>query len=275
MKRTLHADQIDQLTGHLAGIPALYQNLPTIDEPDRPDPGDPNDQGKTDHKPGSSAPLNLTVVHLADHRTRRVGWWRHDPDRQPTIARFGVQPSLLWWTDAVRARAAAQNVQLDEPADTTVPTLVAWLVAARPFILAQPWAAVYAADIAALHSRLEQATTGRGPEFIPRCDRCALDGKVVRLEPQDEQSWWKCPTCSKEFTPSTAGDLARRQPPLPAEEVAAAAGISASTITTWKQRRIIAPAKHDRGRPLYHLADVLRAKERIRDRGHHRKDHTK
>ena len=272
-RHPLTPNRIDQLTDHLARIPALYDQLPTIDEPDRPDPGDPNDQGKTSHKPGSSAPLNLTAVHLTDHRTRRVGWWLHNPDRQPTIARFGTQPSLLWWTEAVTARAAAQNVDLNPPARLDVPSLLAWLTDARTFILAQPWAGLYADDIAELHQRLEQASTGRGPEFVPRCDQCALNGRVVKLEPRDEESWWKCPACNEEFTPKTAGDLARRQPPLPADEVAAAAGISPATIRTWKARRLIAPAKHDHGRPLYHLADVLRVKERVRDRSHHRRDH--
>ncbi len=273
MNRTLRAAEIDELTSHLARIPALYQNLPTIDEPDRQDPGDPNDQGKATHKPGSSAPLNLTAVHLTDTRTRRVGWWTHQPEHTPTIARFGTRPTLTWWTEAIQSRAAAANVTLDPIDDHTVTGLIDWLTHQRTFILAQPWARIYADDIAALHHRLERASTGAGPEFVPRCDQCALDGKVVKLEPRDEQSWWKCPKCNKEFTPHTAGDLARRQPPLPADEVAAAAGISPSTITTWKSRRLIAPAKHDRGRPLYHLADVLRVKERIRDRGTHRKDH--
>ncbi len=273
MRRALRPAQIDELTTHLARIPALYANLPTIDEPDRGDPGDPNDAGTSGRKPSSAAPVNLTAIHLTDTRTHRVGWWAHNPDRTPTIARFGAWPTLHWWTTAIHAQAATAGVTLDPPPEAGIQNAITWLTNARTFILAQRWADIYAADIAELHDRLEQASTGHGPEFVPRCDRCALNGRVVKLEPRDDQSWWKCPACNKEFTPGTAGDLARRQPPLPADEVAAAAGISPATIRTWKLRRLIAPAKHDHGRPLYHLADVLRVKERVRERGTHRKDH--
>lgn len=258
--------EIRALTDHLGQIPRLYGQLPTIDEPDRSDPGEPNDAGGTSTKPGSSAPLNLTVVHLTDTR-HKPGWRRHDPGRVATIHRFGTLPALYWWTQTIEPALADAHVAIPDHTEVaTVATECAWLAQVTTFVLAQPWAPLYVRDIAAIHDRLAQATTGRGPGFIPRCDRCARDGKAVRLEPQDDGSWWKCPKCSKEHTPGSSIDLGRRQPPLPADQIAAALSISETTIRVWKIRGYLTPAKHDRGRPLYHLADVQRVKERVRDR---------
>lgn len=266
----LHAGEIRALPEHLAHIPNLYGQLPTITEPDRSDPGEPNDQGKADRKPGSAAPLNLTVVHLTDTRFK-PGWRRHDPGRVATIDRFGTLPALVWWVDTITMAMAEAHVP--HPARTdpaTVASECAWLLEVQQFVLAQQWAALFVRDIAGLQSKLEQSSTGK-VEFVPRCDQCALAGRNVRLDPKDEASWWKCPDCGKEFTPSRSGDLARRQPPLTGAEIAAALGISEATIRTWKSRGYIAPAAHQQGRPLYHLADVQRVNERVRERGTRRK----
>lgn len=89
---------------------------------------------------------------------------------------------------------------------------------------------------------------------------------------RDDVSWFECPACQKQYTPGTMVDLGRRQPPMSGEELAAILGVSPSTITTWRSRKLISPARRDsHGRPLYYLADVLRVKERVRDRGHHRR----
>lgn len=267
----LHASEIRALPEHLAQIPQLYGQLPMIDEPDRSDAGEPNDQGKTDRKPGSAAPLNLTVVHLTDTRQKN-GWRHHNPGHVPTIQRLGTLPSLFWWTQFVLPPLLEQaNVPVPPQVDpATVESECAWLAEVQQFVLAQAWAPMFVRDIAQIHAKLEQTSTGK-VEFVPRCDACALEGRNVRLDPQDDASWYKCPHCTKEFTPSRSGDLARRQPPLPAEEIAAALGISAATIRTWKFRGFIAPAAHQQGRPLYHLADVQRVNERVRERGTHRK----
>lgn len=267
----LHASEIRALPEHLTAIPTLYSQLPAIDEPDRTDAGDTNDAGHTDRKPGSAAPLNLTVVHLTDTRQKR-GWRHHNPGNVPTIQRLGTLPALFWWTQLVLPpmleRAGVEIPPQVDPA--TVETECAWLAQVQPFVLAQPWAPMFVRDIAQLHAKLEQTSTGK-TEFIPRCDTCALQGRVVKLDPQDDASWYKCPHCNKEFTPSRSGDLARRQPPLPGAVIAGALGISESTIRMWKLRGYLAPAKHEHGRPLYHLADVQRVNERVRERGTNRK----
>lgn len=261
----LHATEIRALPEHLTQIPKLYAELPMLDERNTTNTGEPNDQGKTDRKPGSAAPLNLTVVHLVDNRFK-PGWRRHDPGRVATIHRFGTLPALVWWVDTLTTVMTEARVPYPDRTDpATVASECAWLAQVQPFVLAQKWAAMFVRDIAELQSTLEQSSTGK-VEFVPRCDQCALDGRSVRLDPKDDASWWKCPACNKEFTPSRSGDLARRQPPLPGAEIAAVLGISEKTIRTWKHRGFIAPAGHDHGRPLYHLADVQRVKERVRER---------
>ena len=257
--------EVRALTDHLGQIPDLYGQLPTIDEPDRTDPGEPNDTGGTSTKPGSSAPLNLTVVHLTDTR-HKPGWRRHDPGRVATIHRLGTLPALYWWTQTIEPCLAAAGVTIpDHTKIATVASECAWLAQVTTFVLAQPWAPLYVRDIAKIQQRLTEAATGTR-EWTPRCGQCAVDSKVVDLEPQDEGAWWKCPHCSKEYTPGAMSDLGRRQPPLPADQIAAALSISETTIRVWKIRGYLTPAKHDRGRPLYHLADVRRVKERVRER---------
>jgi len=267
-KTPLAADEVTALSEHLAQIPELYAQLPTIDEPDRPEPGEPNDDGG--HvQPGSRAPINLTVVQLTD---TKLASRRHDPGRVASIHRLGALPTLVWWSDAMARQMLQRHVEFAPLANpATVASECAWLAKIGTFALAQPWAPLYVRDIAALRASLEEATTGKREPWVPRCSKCSNV-----LKARDEASWYECPSCGKQYTPGTMVDLGRRQPPMPASEIAKALGISPSTITTWRDRDLIIPARRDhRGRPLYYLADVLRVKERVRDRSEHRrrKDH--
>lgn len=232
----------------------LYGRLPAATEPAQPDLGEPND---TPHRGGygSQALINLTVHHLRDQEMK-TGWRNLDPTRAPIITRLGVVPALAWWCRKVQARMTA--ARLDPPAgpgSATINDEAAWLAGVLPFILAQPWAPILARDLFTIRDRMVAIVTGKQP-FRPRC----LDCRSVHLEPQDEASWWKCPNCGRDYTPQTGlGDLGRRQPPMPAREIAAVLQISPGTIRTWKHRGLITTAGHDpHGRSLYYLADAKR-----------------
>jgi DNA-binding transcriptional MerR regulator len=50
-------------------------------------------------------------------------------------------------------------------------------------------------------------------------------------------------------------------------EAASIAGVTVSTIRTWKERGLISPAGLDeRNRPLYRLADIAQAERKTRQR---------
>jgi len=257
--RPLTAEEIRTLRDLLSGdgpdtLANLYGRLPAATESAQPDLGEAND---VPHRGGygSQALINLTVHHLRDQEMK-TGWRNLDPTRAPIITRLGVVPALAWWCRKVQARMTA--ARLDPPAgpgSATINDEAAWLAGVLPFILAQPWAPILARDLFTIRDRMVAIVTGKQP-FRPRC----LDCRSVHLEPQDEASWWKCPNCGRDYTPQTGlGDLGRRQPPMPAREIAAVLQISPGTIRTWKHRGLIATAGHDpRGRSLYYLADVTR-----------------
>jgi len=258
-KQKLAAREVQDLTEHLQDIPALYGQLPTLDEPDRLAEGEPNDDG-AHTAPGSRAPINLTTVQLTDTRIK-LAWRAHDPGRTATIHRMGTLPMLVWWTDSIARQQLEKGMTIQPLANpATVATECAWLRNASTFALAQPWATVYVRDIAKLHNMLMEATTGKREPWVPRCSACG-----DTLHARDDQSWYECSGCGKNFTPGSMIDLGRRQPAMTGAEIAAALGISPSTITTWRSRKLIQPARHDKhGRPLYYLADVVRIKERVR-----------
>lgn len=251
--------QIEDLHRHLTNIPHLYAQLPTLDEPDRGTAGEPNDEpGHTN--PSPTPPVNLTVIHLADTRLK-AGWRTHNPGRVATIDRFGTLPALMWWTLYLEARMHDTGTIPPEGQDpATVDTECAWLTAAEPFTLAQPWAAIHCHDIDRIHTRLTEAVTGKR-EFIPRCGTCPN----TILEPRDNATWYKCSTCNREYTPGAMVDLGRRQPPLPGKQIAALLGIPWSTFRNWDDRGLLKAERRDsKGRKLYALADAKRVKERVR-----------
>lgn len=235
-------------------IASLYSRLPQTTEPATPDRGEPNDIPARG-TPGSRALINLAVHHLRDQELK-TGWRDLDPTRAPIITRLGVVPALLWWCRKVHDKMAAARLNPPAgPGSATINDETAWLAGVLPFILAQPWAPVLAHDMFTIHERLTAIVTGKQP-FRPRC----LDCRGVHLEPQDGASWWKCPNCGRDYTPTTGlGDLGRRQPPMPAREIATVLQVSPGTIRTWKHRGLISTAgKDSRGRSLYYLADAKR-----------------
>ena len=59
---------------------------------------------------------------------------------------------------------------------------------------------------------------------------------------------------------------------ITSNEAATLAGVSASTIYTWKDRGILTPAAYRNGRPRYRVLDVARAERATRDKA--RRTHT-
>lgn len=288
-KTPLAADETIALTENLAAIPVLYSQLPTIDEPDRPLQGEPNDAGGHT-APGSGVPINLTVIQLTDERVATLRWRRHDPGKTASIHRLGVLPMLVWWTDSIARQMQRRRVEVSELADpATVASECAWLTEVAQFALAQGWAPLFVRDIAACKARLDEAVTGKREPWVPRCLKC----NNTLTEHVDEGKWYECVIvwekvkeaietedaewkivkgCGKDYTHGALVDLGRRQPPMLGEDIAKVLGIAQSTITTWRHRKLITPARRDnQGRPLYYLADVMRVKERVRDRSEHRK----
>lgn len=251
--------EIETLHRQLGEIPALYADLPTIDEPDRAAGGEPNDE-PGHAAPAPSPPINLTVVHLADTRLK-AGWRHHNPGRCATIERFGVLPALMWWTLYVEGRMTTLGATPPPTADpATVDSECAWLQAAHLFVLAQPWARLLCRDVHRIHTRLTETVTGKR-EYIPRCGTCPN----TILDPQDAGSWYKCSTCNREYTPGSMSDLGRRQPPLPGKQIAALLGIPWSTFRNWDDRGLLKAERRDgKGRKLYALADAKRVHERVR-----------
>lgn len=264
MTRPLHPSELLDHPQHLAEIPDLYRQLPAIDEPDRADQGEPND----DPRPAGGtyrAPINLTSWHLKDWRIKH-GWHDHNPADSTTIDRFGVGPSLRWWVQAIANTMPATVARPDLPTGRDIPALAGWLTDVTTYVYAQPWAAVHVRDIAAIHARLTETVTGRKP-WIPCCGQCARDGRRVTLHPQDDGSWYWCGHCGKTYMPGTLGNLGRQQPPMTGQEIAQQLDIPWSTVRRWNHAGLLAPVKRNRaGRKLYHLADALRVKERVRDR---------
>lgn len=265
----LKADEIVEYSLHLTEIPQLYRQLPTIDEPERPDAGEANDAAPGT-EPGSRAPLNLAVIHLEDTRYK-TGWRAHDPGRVASIHRFGVLPSLTWWTQYIDQVMGERDVIRPVQANpATVATECAWLTDVTTFVLAQPWAVTCVRDIGAIHDRLADTVTGK-QRWIPKCGTCATNGRRSTLEPQDDGSWYKCPHCNREYTPGSMSDLGRRQPPMLGRTIAEQLDIPWSTFRNW-DGNLIHPVRRDsKGRKLYNLADALRIKERVRDRSEHRR----
>jgi len=265
-QRPLTREELEDLPRQLAEIPTLYAELPTLDEPARGAGQDTNDEGHTDRKPGSKAPLNLNVLHLTDVRYKTRGWRNHNPGRVATIHRLGTLPALVWWTQLIEALAEDAGVQVPAHPEggATVATECAWLAEVLQLILAQPGRDMFVRDIARLHAELDKATSG-SYEFQPRCGTCS---RV--LVPADEG--YECRGCKRTYTPTTMIDLGRRHPPMLAREIAKTLNIAPATIRVWEHRGLIASVKRNhQGRKLYSLADAMRIKERIRDRAEHRK----
>lgn len=261
-QRPLRPTEIADLPTHLTQIPTLYEQLPTLDEPDRTDPGMVTDQGHTDHKPGSRAPINLTAFHLTDRRIKPRGWRTQNPGRVPTIHRLGTLPALIWWVQLIEALAdqAGVDVPGHPEGDATVATECAWLADVHRLVLAQPGAVLFVRDIARLHATLDQAIIGDS-QIRHRCGTCQ---RV--LEPTDDGAY-ECRGCGRVYAPTHLYQLARAEKqPRTAREIATFLGIPTATIRTWKARGQIQPVKRDsRGRQLFWLADAIRIKERIRD----------
>lgn len=257
--RPLTREELEDLPRQLADIPRLYDALPTLDEPtSSPDQGS-GDSGHTDRKPGSKAPLNMTVLHLTDTRYKPRGWRTHNPRRTATIHRLGTLPTLVWWTQLLDAFAAERGVQVDTHPDTaTVATECEWLVKQLQLILAAPGADMFVRDIARLHAELDQAATGTW-EFKPRCGTCS------RVLQADDHGGYSCTGCRRTYTPKSMIDLGRRHPPMLARDIAKTLGIAPPTIRSWEHRGLIAAVKRNhQGRKLYSLADAMRIKERVR-----------
>lgn len=257
--RPLTREELEDLPRQLAEIPTLYDQLPTLDERARITDNSAGDSGHTDRKPGSKAPLNLTVLHLTDTRHKPAGWRTHNPRRVATIHRLGTLPALVWWTQLIEALASEKGVGTPATAATaTVATECAWLTSVLPLILAQPAAAMFVRDIARLHAELDKAATGTY-EFRPRCGTCA------RVLQADDQGGYSCSACHRTYTPQKMIDLGRRHPPMLAREIAKTLNIAPATIRTWEHRGLITAVKRNhQGRKLYSLADAMRIKERVR-----------
>lgn len=253
-------ERIVKLKAHLAEIPELYGNLPAIDEMVSGGGSGESHSGKTT---GSAAPLNLEVVHLADQRFKR-GWREHNPGQVATIERFGTLPALMWWTEYFADRMLqVPGVKVPAQADpATVGSECSWLAEAIMWILTNEWAPVFASDMERLHTRLSAANGVR--LFVPHCGTCDSV-----LEERDSGNWYRCPDrqCGRTYTQSSGlGELGRRQPPIPGKQIAALLQIPWSTLRKWDERGVITAARRDsRGRKLYHLADVKRARERVAD----------
>lgn len=259
--RPLTREELEDLPRQLADIPRLYEALPTLDEPARGPASDGGDTGHVDRKPGSKAPLNLTVLHLTDVRYKPRGWRTHNPGRVATIHRLGTLPALVWWTQLIDALAAQKGVETPAhpDGDATIATECAWLTDMLPLILAQPAAHMFVRDIAQLHAELDKAATGTY-EFKPRCGTCA------RVLQADDHGGYSCTGCRRTYTPKSMIDLGRRHPPMVAREIAKTLGIAPATIRTWETRGLITAVKRNhQGRKLYALADAMRIKERVRD----------
>lgn len=249
-------DQGDAETDRPDTISSLYHRLPTIYEPSHTD-GAPNDDTSANN-PGSVALINLAVYHLRDGR-QKTGWRQHNPGKNATIHRFGVLPSLSWWTSYIDARMRDAGLNPPPLAGTATVTGEAdWLAAVLPFVLVQPWSMVFGRDMLRIHDRLTETVTGKR-KFVPKCADC----HDQRLEPQDDETWWKCPNCGRDYMPKNGlHDLGRRQPPLTGREIADTLRLPWSTLRTWDERGLIRPEGRDhRGRKLYYLADVKRVRD--------------
>ncbi len=255
--RPLRRHEIEDLPKQLVEIAEFYEQLPTLDELDR-DTSTAGDEGGG-HKPGPAAPINLTVLHLTDTRTKR-GWRTQDPGRVATIHRFGVLPALMWWVQLIEALADRNGVQVPghPDGDATVATECAWLTEVQPFILAQPGAVIFVRDIARIHAALDTAVSGNY-EFKPRCGTCS------RILTATDDGSYSCSGCGRVYSIHNMVDLGRRHPPMLAREITKTLKLGTSTIRQWERRGLITPVKRNsQGRKLYSLADALRLKERVR-----------
>lgn len=266
-RRTLRAHEIEALREHLGRIPERHHRAHRMTTATgTPEPGERPPAGK----PGSRAPLNLAVVHLADRR-HKYGWDGLDPTRQAVTNRFGVLPSLEVWVRHVRDDMSNNGTSYPPlAARPTVATECRWLADTLAYTLAHEWAPALADDIRDLDSQLG-AILGERPEYRPRCRVLGCentDGTRTALEPRDNATWYACPACGRQYT--LAADLqalGQTQPAMTGPEVAQALGLSKHTIRSWASRGLLSHESRDhKGRKLYDLDLVRRIAQRTRER---------
>ncbi|MDO5533217.1 MAG: MerR family DNA-binding transcriptional regulator [Propionibacteriaceae bacterium] len=264
-RRTLRAHEIEALREHLDRIPDRHTRASHMTTTTgTPEPGE-----RPAGKPGSRAPLNLAVVHLADTR-HKPGWHGLDPQAQAVTSRFGVLPSLELWVRHVRDHMS--NTGTTYPplaARPTVATECRWLADTLTYTLAHEWAPTLADDIRHLDSQLG-AILGERPEYRPRCRVLGCqntDGTRTPLEPHDNATWYACPACGRQYT--LAADLkalGQTQPAMTGPEVAQALGLSKHTIRSWASRGLLTHEGRDhKGRKVYDLDLVRRTAQRTRE----------
>ena len=204
--------------------------------------------------PGSRPPLRLDVVHLQDEREKHdweSGMWWCDPDRQ------GVLPYLHGWARDIEATAYEERPTLPDelPAEPTVASVCAWLLAEVDYAVTLPQWPEFAAGVATVHSRL-RAATGAVRPMEARPVPCRACGGPLRPRAGRAASW-QCEACERVVTVQAVTLV----------EAAPLVGVSKTTLYRWALRPGVLSPVVDGAKKLYDLGDIRRLVAETRLRG--------
>lgn len=222
----------------LRQLPSLvHQVILTLDAPNPG--GEPGRATRTtgSRPPGSLHPLDL--LRTTDHRAEEYS--------TAPLIRLAECSRLVW--EAFDAETRAVHPQ---PGGLSWRTECAWLAESWPDAQAFldlsdfDWIET---EIRTIHSMFRAAAK------LPRTVRYACPKCRGTLEPAPG-SWLKCADCPHE-EPADVERKYRRQPPRTISSLAEEFGVAESTIRSWQRRGKLAPARIEKGRPLFFPWDVL------------------
>lgn len=239
MTTTLDARTIEQLHADLTEIPNLYAYLPQVIT------GVTGNAG--DHKAGSRVLISTLVIDLLDKRMKNAVEWNVpkgtpvqwlDP-RGNDLTGFGVIPRLTLWLHMILDELDQLDVHpdIDEDGWHDTRTLCETLRTTASWIITQPWAAEFVAEIHQIRHALREAFNLTDP-YVPTCLNTWCGAK---LQPMHGGSWYRCPTCNREQVIAEDLKALGGAQYLRGEEVAQLLDIAWSTVRHYKAEGWVRP----------------------------------